>query len=640
MGKIADNPYPGSRPFQQTDAARFFGREADVRSVIDLWLTNRLTTVYGPVASGKTSLLLGGVYPRMPAERIALRPAGNLVAGLTYPFAALPEHNPYTLALLRSWSPGDIPTRLAGLSVSEFLHRLTGSGDQPVYVAIDQLDDVVLDARPGAPAQWRQQFLAELGQAVDDHPKLHLLLVARAASAGRLISAVGGGMRYELTALSAQQAAAAVARPAYPTGRSFTDDAITTLVTDLGTADRVEPSLLQVVCRTLWDELPARVTEISGSVVEQFSDPDAALAASCADVIGAVAAERRLKPRQLHNWLLRNFVTDNGERGGAYQGMPMTADLPNAVPRGLVDGHLLSLEASGPRCYRLLTDRLIEPLRLAGFAHPAVPDAAEYLAAAERDLALGELDFAWHNGDRALQSARDHRERALAQSLLANVSYQRGRTAEALPRYREAAVLLQAVGDNSASVHQVAAVGRILLAEDRADAAVAELRSAADRAPSDLGLQTQLALALWQLGEGPTAVGILNRVLSTDAGYVEARQARGEILADLGEATSAMADLDRTNPGRPSVQAARGLALAELGEHMAAAEQFKHAVDSARRNGLVLLYAARALDLAGDKISARERAEQAIDANDPPLSQRQRQLAFKLAGRRRRLATG
>jgi tetratricopeptide (TPR) repeat protein len=645
MVKIADNPYPGSRAFQQADHACYHGRDADTAAVIDLWTMNRLTVVTGPVASGKTSLLLAGVYPLMPARRSGILPAGSLSHGMTFPFAALPEHNPLTFALLRSWSPDDIPTRLAGLSVSDFMRRFTQVSDGPIYAAIDQMDDLILDPRPGARAMWRQQFLAELAKALDDHPRLHLLLVARSETLGLLTATVGGGARHAISALTAANAIEALTKPARAAGRSFTDEAISSLLDDLrptrtagirdeypSVAGRIEPSLLQTVCRQLWDDLPTSVTEISEWAIREFSNADTALAAECARVIGEVAAEYKLSSKKLRGWLLDNFVTDNGARAGAYEGMPTTAGLPNAVPRTLVDRHLLTREA-GPseRSYRLLTSRLIEPLRLADVARAAAPAAPEYLAAAERDLASGELDFAWQNGDRALGLAAGLRERAQAQSLLGNVMHKRGRNAEALPRYREAASLLQAAGDTAAAAHELAAVGRVLLAEGRTADAVPELRAAIERAPSDLGLQTQLALALWQHGEGQTAVAILNWVLTIDGGYGEALRARGEILADLGEAKSAMADLDRAAPGRPSTRAARGLALAELGDHTAATEEINDAVASAQRNGPVLLYAARALDLSGDKISARERAREAIDATDPPLSAPHRQQALKLA---------
>ena len=56
-----------------------------------------------------------------------------------------------------------------------------------------------------------------------------------------------------------------------------------------------------------------------------------------------------------------------------------------------------------------------------------------------------------------------------------------------------------------------------------------------------------------------------------------------------------------------------------------------------RRSGLVLLYAARASDLAGDNVSAKKRAREAIDATDPPLSPPHKQAALALAGLKKKL---
>jgi tetratricopeptide (TPR) repeat protein len=646
MGKIADNPYPGSRAFQQADRGRFFGRSTDAAAIIDLWMTNRLTIVTGPVASGKTSLLHAGVYPLMPAKRSSILPVGSLTQGMTFPLAALPDHNPFALGLLRSWTPGDVPpTRLAGLTVSDFVRSFAQGSQDVTYAAIDQLDDLFLDPPPDAHAAWREQFFAELTQACADHPRLHLLLVVRSEVVDLLAAAVGGGARYAIAGLTPEDATEAITRPALGAGRRFTDDAAATLVNDLRTtrtarsgeerplvAHHVEPSLLQAVCRQLWDDLPLGVSVISEWTLREFGDADVALAAHCGRVLGQVAADCNVPPRELRSWLLDHFVTDSGTRGGAYEGGRTTAGLLNAVPRSLVDQHLLTAELDeSVRRYRLLTSRLVEPLRIAHVGRPAVLTAAEYLAVAELDLARGELDFAKDHADRALRTATSHRERAQAQSLLGNVAHRQGNPNEALPYYKEAASLLQAAGDTTAAAYQLAAAGQSLLASDHSTDALLQLQAAVERAPSDLRLQTQLALACWQLGDGRGAVSILTSVLARDGGYMEALRTRGEILADLGEAKDAMQDLNRALPGRPSTQAARGLALAGLGDHEAAAKEIEDAVGSAQRNGPVLLYAARAFDLTGDKASARERAREAIDATDPPLSQPHLQLAKKLA---------
>ena len=100
MSKTADNPYPGSRAFTQADQAFFFGRGPDTAAMVELWMGNRLTILSGPVASGKTSLLRAGVYPAMPVKRSRVLPVGNLYHGVTFPFPALTDHNPYTLLQL------------------------------------------------------------------------------------------------------------------------------------------------------------------------------------------------------------------------------------------------------------------------------------------------------------------------------------------------------------------------------------------------------------------------------------------------------------------------------------------------------------------------------------------------------------
>jgi tetratricopeptide (TPR) repeat protein len=646
MSGVGGNPYPGSRAFRAEDHDRFHGRAADASAIIDLWTANRLTIVVGPPGCGKTSLLSAGVYPSMPGKRAATFPLGSLSHGMWHPVAALPEHNPFTLALLRSWSPGDVPTRLAGLTVSDFVRRRTQESEEVTFAAIDQLDDLMSDPSLGSHGRWARRFLGELVQAGEDHPRLHLLLVARSEALSLLTASVGGGARYELAALTVRGAVEAVTRPALAAGRLFSGEVASEIIDNLRTggvigaqAERraadalVEPSLLQAVCQPLWDELPAGISGISQWEIGDFSDD--ALAAYCARVISQVAAEHAMPPRMLRSWLVDTFVTDQGSRGRAYEGAISTAALPNAVPRSLVDRHLLTSEMDeAVRRYRLLSSRLIEPLLIADVDHSAVPTAADCLRSAERAMVRGELDLAGQHGTCALRSVPSLRERAQATSLLGNVAYRQGEPADALACYREAASLLQAAGDTAAAAYQQGAVGQALLAEGRLSEALPELRAAVERAPKDLMLQTQLALALWHVGEGRAAVAILNAVLAIDGANLEALRSRGEILADLGDASAAILDLDRPSVAdRPSTRAARGLALAGLGDHYAATREVGDAVAAAQRSGPVLLFAARACELTGDKASCREWVRLAIDATDPPLSPSHQAVARKLARR-------
>jgi tetratricopeptide (TPR) repeat protein len=554
MGTITDGPYPGSRAFRQADHDLFFGRAAEAADIAGLWRNERCTIVSGPVACGKTSLLQAGVYPLMAAAGSDILPPGRLSYGGTFPFAALPKHNPCTLAVLRSWSPGEVATRFAGLSVGDFVRRRASLRDGVLFAAIDQMEDLLIDSGPGPRRAWQRQFFGELVQAIADEPRLHLLLVARDEAVATIRTTVGTSARYTLEPLTRQGAIDAVTGPVAGTGLSFAEGAAEKLVRDLQpgsidaedgeryvTAELVEPAPLQAVCERLWRQLPGDVTEVTAREVRAFGDVDAALAAYCGQVIAEVADEHDLAAERVRTWLLANFTGEAGTRGPVYEGTFATAAMPNAAVRALVDRHLLSTGLkSGLRWYGLLSGRLIEPLRRATGERPRPPAPADCLRAAERALSLGELDRARRLTEQVLRAKPDLGMRAEvlrlhagAQSLLGNIAYEQDKPGEAETRYRNAASLWEAAHDTRAAARQLAAAGKMGLAQGKASDAVNELHAAADRVPDDLAVQTELAVALWQLGEGRTAVAILTDVLGIDGGNAEALRARGEILADL-----------------------------------------------------------------------------------------------------------
>lgn len=645
-----DRPYVGQRSFVQVDYDIFFGREIESAALLELWQDNQIVLAAGPAASGKTSLLQAGVLPILRQNRALVLPPGRVSYGMTFPTTALPRHNPYTLGLLRSWSQGEPPTRLVDITVSDFIRAYAQTHHGPVYAAIDQVDDLPADSNPRQ--GHRDEFLAELADAVRAAPSLHLLLLSREYTADMISANLAGAARFDLGALTRPGAIEAVAGPAAVAGRPFADGAAEKLVADLQTSritivegaerrvvdDRVEPSLLQAVCARLWDSLPPGTERISIRDVRLFGDADKALAAHCGRVIAAVADDFDRQVAGIRHWLLRTFITELSTRGMAYQGVAETARVPNAIAQALEDRHLLSgALQSGSRWYQLLADRLIQPLRDAKDELPPIADPTEYLAAAERALARGELDVARRYAHAALRGSceTDLRLHAETESLLGNIAAERGESAEAKAEaeshYRAAAGLFEALRDTPAVAAQLAAVGQMLIAQERPEDALDELKSAIDRMPSDPVFQTDLAIALWQLGESRTAVAVLTSVLSMDGGNRVALRARGEILADLGEARRAMLDLDRvTLEARPSTRAARGLALAKLGDQSSANLEVDEAVEEAPSNGAVLLHAARAKALNGDDHAAEDLAWRAVDATDPGLPPHHREVALHL----------
>jgi tetratricopeptide (TPR) repeat protein len=646
MTRSVEQPYQGTRPFLQTDSSRFFGRQRDAVALAESWRSKSLTVVVGPTASGKTSLLQAGLLPLVEHGRAEVLPPGRVSYGSTFPSAGLPEHNPYALGVLSSWSPSEPVTRLVGMGIGDYIRQRAERHDGPILALIDQAEDLFTGT--GLRKAHQRQFLGELAAAVREAPRLHLLLSVRESAFDDLSHAIGGGVQHRIGPLDFTSALQAVTGPTDRTFRSFSPGAAEEIVKTVLTsyidhtedlsrpvADYAQPSLLQVVCARFWNSLPSELAIITQRDVRRYADADAALAACCGRVIAAIADDHDLSAARLRTWLVRTFVTELGTLGTTYEGLADTAGMPNAVAHALEDRHLLAAERrSGSRWYSLLSERLIVPLRQSTDEKPLSMAPAEYLQAAERALTLGELDLAERYAKETLRfSCEDLRLQARARSLLGNLACERVQNAEAVAQYREAASLFDAVRDIASVAHQLVAVGATLLAQRRPAEALDELRAAVGRLPNDHVVQTELGWTLWELGQGRAAVDIFTGVLATDGGNVEALRGRGEALAGLGDFPGALRDLDRmAATDRPSTRAARGLALSGVGRNVEARKELNAVLTDAPRNGPVLLYAAQAEALNGDQSAAAELAERALYATDPSLSPHQRETAQRLIG--------
>ena len=656
-----DRPHLGSRPFDRHSQKFFCGRDSEAHLLAEWWQSNNLTFAFGPAGRGKTSLLLAGVLPLLANEQLIdtprVLPVGSLSCGLAFPVTALPTHNPYTLSLLRSWAPGESPTRLAGLTICEFVRNISARGT--ILAAIDPADELVMANGPRE--RHLRGFLAELEDALRVDTRLHLLVVGREQTTAVIANGLGSGRQYNVPALSLQSAIEAVSGQFAAVSRRLTDDAAEKFVTDVFTsrlvsesgAERtiegtsIEPAIFQLACDQLWESLPADADPITTQDIRRRADVDAALAGRAAAVIMDVADQHGLSFNRLGDWMSEAFITEMGTRNMQYEGVSTTARMPNAVARALEDQHLLvSSQQSGSRWYELISDRLIEPLRQLGRTfpgswmnwHPAA-DPRDLLSTAERALAVGDLMLAKRQAAAALTaeeseqkpSSPRYRESGLAYSLLGNIAYEGGKPSEAEDRYREAVQYFTAATDTKAAGYQLAAIGQLLLEQGRVAEATTTLESAVRRVPNDPTVPVTYATALWQLGEDFAAVAVLSEALGIDGENTVALRTRGEILASLGEARAALNDLDRVSVAdRPAARAARALALAELGDRGAARKEMGEAVALGERNGPALLYAARAAKLIGDDTTAEEYARQADYATDPPLWGSQRELARKL----------
>ncbi len=527
MSTSAGGVYPGPRPFGRTDDGRFFGRTAEAAYLGERWAQNPLTFLSGPSGIGKTSLLTAGVLPLVEGGNVSVLPVGRLSCGARSPVAALRAHNPFTLALLRSWSAAEHATDLAGSTVDQFIRQHAERRDRSVSIlaAIDQADD--LFAGPVPQQRSIRLFLDELAAALHEQPTLHVLIVTREDALSRLTGVLGPGVQYQLGPLGV-----AAARQAAEGARFFEPEAASELVDRIRTSrivprsgpDRivvsedVEPALLQIACARLWDLLRPRpgAGAITAREMRRRGDVDAALAGYCSEAIAAVAAAHEIPVAWLRYWLIDPFITEVGERDSAGEGPAGTAGQPRTVARALEDRYLLRARGAqgaqgaqpgpppGERRYQLIGDRVIEPVRRAPDREAVREDPDAYLKAAERALITGELTLAGKYARMVLEHAPGTalRWHAEARSLLGNLAYQQGQLDEAEEHYHAAAKLSEVISDRAAVVRLLAAISRTLIDRGRFAEALAQLSAALNRATAEAAaVQFELTWVMTELAQ-------------------------------------------------------------------------------------------------------------------------------------------
>ena len=173
------NPYKGLRPFEETDADEFFGREASIAALLDRLadpVLGRVVSLVGPSGSGKSSLLNAGLVPRVRRSGVPGSRRWSIAQ-------LVPGHDPFDelAAALRSiTSPGDVvPDELRNdvTALSRAVERVMPDDQCALLLIIDQFEEIFTMTGD----QERGRFLALLTHAVGDPSgRIHLAIALRA----------------------------------------------------------------------------------------------------------------------------------------------------------------------------------------------------------------------------------------------------------------------------------------------------------------------------------------------------------------------------------------------------------------------------------------------------------------------------
>ncbi|MBK8985383.1 MAG: SUMF1/EgtB/PvdO family nonheme iron enzyme [Chloroflexi bacterium] len=254
-------PYVGLGAFQPADGPRFFGREDLVADMLHALQNHRLVTVLGPSGSGKSSIVLAGLLPRLAQAS----PDGGAPWRI-YPVLK-PGSTPLAhLALLLKpdgLDPGDwlIDTvEQLRQDAGQLTKLIQAAGEQTAVLVIDQFEETFTLCQDEAE---RQAFLDNLLRLTQSSGQRHtVILTMRTDYEGQLskypvLQTAVAACQIRVTAMNAGELRSAIEKPAESIGLKFEEGLVDALIREILGEPAALP-LLQFALLQLWENRERR----------------------------------------------------------------------------------------------------------------------------------------------------------------------------------------------------------------------------------------------------------------------------------------------------------------------------------------------------------------------------------------------
>ena len=239
LGETVDQePYLFLDSYAQADAALFYGRRQEIRTLAEMAISSQLTVLYGPSGVGKTSLIGAGLLPLL---------AKNEIVGIQARIATDP-----------SWGlSGAQANQVLPALDTDFVEQLAALADSTgklLVVVFDQVEELFTLANPVISAS----FAASIKEALTKIPApIHFIFSIREDYLAHLAELRSHLPRmldrsFRLEPLNARQAYEVIVAPAEKCGYRFEPELADTLIGDLFEGKQsVDPVDLQIVCYRL-----------------------------------------------------------------------------------------------------------------------------------------------------------------------------------------------------------------------------------------------------------------------------------------------------------------------------------------------------------------------------------------------------
>ena len=354
-GRLAEgeNPFAGLSAFQKTDAARFFGRDDDIASVVARVRSEPLTAVVGPSGTGKSSLVRAGVIPALERSgegwrALIVRPGRHPVAALATSLAQLgPDSS--ERAQTGGLAESDLGARLLSEPgyLGAALRARAARRRRRFIIFVDQFEELYTQ---GAAPEHRAAFLACLAGVADDATSpLRVVLSMRSDLLDRLardrafMAHVTRGLVL-LPPMGRDNLRDALVEPLALAGYRFEQDA---LVDDMVDAFDATPSalpLLQFAAARLWESRDRERRLITLASYQAMGGLAGALASHADAVLAGLSAAQR----QLARVVLERLVTPERTRAIASTSELAALGDPAGIAQvvqDLADARLLAIES-------------------------------------------------------------------------------------------------------------------------------------------------------------------------------------------------------------------------------------------------------------------------------------------------------
>lgn len=384
-------PFIGPRPFgeSQDDRRRFKGRYFEAKRLVSYVFSQKVTLLYAPSGSGKTSLIQAAVIPELkrkgcdvlPVTRVQIASASSQYRDRVknlYVFNAL-------LRLLpRDANPAEVIDETIHSFVAKYPCSVTSETGDPIprLLVFDQFEEMFTVPTKNW-LQQREGFFEQVKEALEQNDMLRIMFAIREEYVGQLekygyMLPNGFSTRFRLGTLSTDNAELALTEPLKHTSRRFAEGVVQKIVADMAMikwssaneevieveGDMIEPVHLQLVGSTLWQNLPDSVTTIQQEDVRQYGDVDKILQDYYEQAIENITSGFHIKEDKIRNWFDTCLITSIGTRSIVFRDMETTSGLDNKIIDRLSDTHIIrGEERAGGYWYELSHDRWIKPIR-------------------------------------------------------------------------------------------------------------------------------------------------------------------------------------------------------------------------------------------------------------------------------------